>query len=449
MGARFQNWLNRNIWDFSEKRSGTISLENPQHTLNGFTLDQIFGGNTSLTGKSVSFDNSLTLSAYYRALAIKSGVLSSLPVKVYKKTDKGRIELKPSDHPVAKLLRKPDKVYSKSTYFERSSIHYDSWGNHVAIINTNRIGTVEGLILINPKDVDPIQKGQSVVYKIKDHGTLSSEDVIHVPNLGEGIWGKSVIRCAMEDFALQMMTRDHGSKFYANDGRPSGIFSPKAPLTDAQRSQKKDSWDKAKSKGGDIVAPYGIDYTPISIPPDEYAFLASNSFGITTISRWTGVPPEKLGDHTNASYNNFEHSGIGFLQDTEVPIVNKFEDEYTAKLFPTMGEEDLYIEFTVEAYLRADMKTKSELFSTYVQNGLKTPDEIRALNNDPEMGGNAGKLFMQSGTMPIDLINKLLERTPAQSRKSLRMKIEKQVKEGIDPQLIIEGIYNSNGNGKH
>jgi hypothetical protein len=97
----------------------------------------------------------------------------------------------------------------------------------------------------------------------------------------------------------------------------------------------------------------------------------------------------------------------------------------------------------LDAYLRADSQTKAEQFSKYVQNAIKTPNEIRKYNNDPALPGG-DDLMIQGATVPIQKAG--LKATP-QARQSLKKKIEKQVKEGLDPQLIIEGIFGNDGKG--
>jgi hypothetical protein len=138
--------------------------------------------------------------------------------------------------------------------------------------------------------------------------------------------------------------------------------------------------------------------------------------------------------------------GIEFLQDTMGPMVGKFEAEYTNKIFQLPSEESFYAEYNMDAYLRADTVAKAEAFARNIYSGIKTPNEIRRLNNDPAMDGG-DDLFMQSGTLQIKNLEKLVtnkNQAPAQ-RQSLRKKIEKQVRDGIDPQLIIEGIFGNDG----
>ena len=59
------------------------------------------------------------------------------------------------------------------------------------------------------------------------------------------------------------------------------------------------------------------------------------------------------------------------------------------------------IEFNLDALLRASLKDRMELYSKAVQNGLKTRNECRALENDQPLEGG-DMLTAQSNLLPLD-----------------------------------------------
>jgi HK97 family phage portal protein len=205
----------------------------------------------------------------------------------------------------------------------------------------------------------------------------------------------------------------------------------------------KESFGDAKNQGGEVALPFGWEYKEVGIPPKDADWVTTNDFSIATVTRWFGVPTQKLGDSA-VKYSNVEFMGIEFLQDTMAPIASKFEAEYTAKTYVLPSEAGYYKEFNLDAYLRADSQTKAEQFSKYIQNAIKTPNEIRKLNNDPAISGG-DDLMIQGATVPIRLAGQ--PKAAPVARQSLKKKIEKQVKEGLDPQLIIEGIFGNDGKG--
>lgn len=445
MGAKFQNWINKNVWEINPPQQRGVSLENKDAILSGWRLDQILGGNVSGSGRSISSEGALTLSAVYRAVSIKAGFISAMPFQVFKKVDNGRIL---ADHPAARLLNsKPNNKVSKVVYFDRAMQHFEMLGNHFALIHRNGIGRVDRLDLLHPNDVEVIEGKTSLFYKLKGvEGVISADDMIHVPNMGDGINGKSVLRYMREDASLMMDVRGYGESFFGRGGKPAGLLIPKAVVSATQRQETKQSFQEAKQQGGEVAMPYGWEYKEISVPPSDAEWVTTNDFAISTIARWFGVPTQKLGD-SKIKYSNVEFMGIEFLQDTMAPIAAKFENEYTNKLFQLSGEQDLYAEFNLDAYLRADSVSKAESLSKMIQNAMITPNEARKLDNRPSIDGG-DDLFIQGATVPLSTQKQmLLAKKPAATRQSLKKKIEKQVKEGIDPQLIIEGIFGNDGKG--
>jgi HK97 family phage portal protein len=443
--ARFQEWFNTYIWE-----TKSVNLENPRAPINGFTVGEMFGG-----GGPISYNASLTLSAFYRAEVIKSGILSTLPYKLYKKTPTGRIEVKPSEHPVARMFsKKVNSKMTKTVFLEKAMGQYDIRGAHFALIVSNGIERVQELIYLPYDEVTVFETRGDIAYKVKGiEDVVPSRQMIHIPNFD----GKSILQQAQDDFELQMNTRNYGSKFFKGNGKPLGLFLPKGnSVTDAQRAGIIDSFNKAKANNSDVALPAGWDYKELSVPPEQAGFLGTAQAGVADISRWTGVPLYKLADMSAATRNNVEQQAIEFLQDTMGPIGSKFENEHNTKLLTLPSEEDMYLEFNWDAYIKTDTITKAEAFSKSIQNSIKTPAEVRALNNDPFIEGS-DKLFIQGATVPIDLQAEMLKQPKAapaarrQKRYSLTeiQKILSEKYNMTNEQLDMFTKINGNGNGKH
>jgi len=68
------------------------------------------------------------------------------------------------------------------------------------------------------------------------------------------------------------------------------------------------------------------------------------------------------------------------------------------KLFPRASKQ--YVEFNVDGLLRGDFKTRMEAHATSIQNGIRTPNEVRdAENLEPMPEGD--NLMIQGATVPI------------------------------------------------
>jgi HK97 family phage portal protein len=378
--AYFQRFWNFLIW--GDQRS--TNLEDPNTSINGFTLTELFGGTESASGEKVNEKTAMTFSAVWRATAIISGIISSLPFKIYRKTKTGREEA--TDHPYWDLITNiPSKYYTKPVFFQRAINHYLNWGNFFARITAGMNANLE---LIHPsliKDVNVNTRGNLVYTFGEDIGEVRQDKIIHIPNQGDGILGKGIINQAKDDIGLEFARRKYGSRYFKNGGTANSILTTDQVLKPPQREEIAEWLRKQKLAGSDLVIDSGFKYTAMSMPPEAAQFLQTGEFSVETIARWYGVPKSKLASSKDPTHTNIENMSIEFLQDTITPILSKIEYEYTNKLLT----DEYYCEFDLNAYLRADAKTKAEMYRTGIMNGYMTINEVRAKENlNPIEGGD-------------------------------------------------------------
>lgn len=405
---------NKYIW--SERG---YNLEDPTQQINGFTVSEIFGGTPTKSGVSVNANSALTVSAAWRAVQILGGAASSIPCQPFKKTDKGRQQI--DSHPTYDMLTKRvNKKYTPSVWFDRVINHLHLKGNHFALPVRNSVGVVYELILIKPEDVEVYELANEVIYKFRgDENKYSSDEVIHVPHLGDGILGLSTIQKAKEDFGLEIARRNYGAEVYEAGGQVQGILNPKNNIDDPKRIKAQEAWREAKKTGKDVVMPFGFEYQKLTQSLTDVEFLQSGNFSVSTIARWFGVPPHKLFDLDRATWSNVEQMGLEFLTDTIAPILVKIEDEYTSKIYQLPRETKYYMEFNMSGYARADLKTRAESFAAQIHSGQLKPSEARAMENRDFVEGS-DRLFINQGSAPLDLLDEILKKnkvTQAQKEK--------------------------------
>jgi HK97 family phage portal protein len=231
-----------------------------------------------------------------------------------------------------------------------------------------------------------------------------------------------------------MSRRDYGSEVYSNGGQLQGLLKPNANLTDPQRLQAQNAFREAKKSSQNIVMPFGFDYVKMGFNPEEVEFLQAGNFSVATIARWFGVPPHKLFDLSRATFSNIEHMAIEFLQDTIAPILVKIEAEYTSKLFQLNSERKYYIEFNMNAYVRADIQARFNAYSTGVHAALIKPKEAREWEN-LEFVPESDRLFINQGSAPVDLIDQIvLKKQPVSNsaKEKLKAKFNGQTQEILD-----------------
>lgn len=436
-----------------ETRSETVNLENPNVPLNGFTLSQVLSGmRPSTSGVLVSPENSLRLSAVWRCTSILSGVISSLPCCPYQEDAKGN-RTKATNHPTYKLFRKrPNPLYTKTVYWERAVIHLLHRGNHYAEIVYGRNGVdIDHFNLILPTLVKGIRyvNGKLWYELVNQTELIPMDRMIHVPHLGEDpISGKSVITYAREDLGMEMARRDAGGRFWQDGGQPTQLLVPAQKITATQQAELKQNFREKKREGGAVVSPFGVTVANLSMTPQDQEFIMSGNFSIAAICRWFGVPLHKLSELERATLNNVEQLAIEFLQDTISPMIEKIENEYETKCYTLPSEDNLELEFDMNAYLRADSVAKGEANRNAIQNGYKSPNEAALEEGRPAIDGG-DRRFIQMNMMPLDKVDQVIskqQQKPVPQTKSEKLLNDvRQILEMAE----LEYKTNGNGNGQH
>jgi HK97 family phage portal protein len=200
--------------------------------------------------------------------------------------------------------------------------------------------------------------------------------------------------------------------FFRNGMRPSTVLSAPTYLTPEQRKRKEEwinEYTGAINNGRVPLIEGGWKLDTLSIPPEDAQLLASRQFDVEELCRWFHVPPPMIG-HTQAATawgSGLEQMLLWFLQFCLRPQLKRIESRISKSLIAPGQRRTVYAEFNVEGLLRADSNTRARLYATMVDHGLKTRNEIRALENDPPMAG-ADDLTVNAALLPIQLLGEFV-----------------------------------------
>lgn len=130
-------------------------------------------------------------------------------------------------------------------------------------------------------------------------------------------------------------------------------------------------------------------YQQLTLPPEDAQLLQTRSFSVEEICRWYGVPPIMVGhsEKVTAWGTGIEQIVIGFLTFSLRPLLARLEQSIRRSLIAPAERTKYFAEFAVEGLLRADSAARSAFYSTMVQNGVMTRNEVRRLENQPRVEG--------------------------------------------------------------
>ena len=389
------------------------SRDKPKDSTSGSSYS-FFMGN-SISGKNVTERSAMQMTAVYSCVRVLSEAIASLPLHLYRITDKGSKE-KAIDHPLYFLLHdEPNPEMTSFVFRETLMTHLLLWGNAYAQVIRNGKGEVVALypLMPNRMRVDRDEHGKLYYeYQVNTEdaptmkGTmvrLDPTDVLHVPGLGfDGLVGYSPIAMAKNAIGLAIATEEYGSKFFSNGANPSGVLEHPGVLKNPERVR--DSWNETFGGSSNAhkvaVLEEGMHYTPISIAPEQAQFLETRKFQIDEIARIFRVPPHMIGDLERSTFSNIEQQSLEFVKYTLDPWVCRFEAAIKRSLLSPDEKRKYIVKFNVDGLLRGDYQSRMTGYSIGINNGFMCPNDARQLENmdliPEEKGGNN---FMVNGNM--------------------------------------------------
>lgn len=363
---------------------------------------------TSSSGKVVTADKAMQLSAVWACIRLLSESVSTLPMKVYRREADGSRKLA-QDHPAYQVLcRRPNLEMTPSRFMLMVVASICLRGN--AFIEKKMIG--RKLVALNPL------LPQNMVVKRLDTGQLQytyTEDgkkrvipvdrMMHIRGFGlDGVCGMMPLSSGRDVFGAAMAVDESAAKIFENGLQTSGYISSKVALNKEQRERLRQylaAFAGSKNAGKMMVLEGDLSYQNVTMNPEDAQMLESRAFSIEEICRWFRVPPFMVGHVTKQSSwaSSVEGMNLIFLTNTLRPLLVNIEQEISRCLLDS--DEDYFAEFSVEGLLRADSVGRAAYYTTALQNGWMSRNDVRRLENLPPIPG--GEIYtVQLNLTPLE-----------------------------------------------
>ena len=362
------------------------SRDKPKNRVGG-GWNFFFGGTTS--GKAVNERTAMQTSAVYACVRILAESVAGLPLHVYERTANGSKSTKPS-HPLYRLLHdEPNREMTSFVFRETLMSHLLLWGNAYAQIIRDGRGFPIAFYPLLPDRmaVDRNESGELVYTYQSDKGQvkLRRENVLHIPGLGfDGLIGYSPIAMAKNAVGLALATEDYGAAFFANGANPGGVLEHPGVIKPEQADRLRESW-QSQFGGANAhkvaVLEEGLKFHQMSIPPEQAQFLETRKFQINEIARIFRVPPHMVGDLEKSSFSNIEQQSLEFVKYTLDPWVVRWEQSLQQALILPSEKATIFIKFNLDGLLRGDYQSRMQGYSTGIQNGFMSVNDVRSLED--------------------------------------------------------------------
>lgn len=330
--------------------------------------------------------------------------MSSLPLKLYKDN------FNQVNNRIADLMANgPNPFMTSFEFIRMMEVHRDTYGNAFALKKFNDQYQVDGLYILDPNRVEPVlEKGSYDLYYEVDTGEkryyVHNLDMIHVSHITtDGLKGISPIDVLRNSIDYDRKIREFSLSQMDSGLKASFILSMSTHLGEKEKLETLESFKNFyQDNGGVILLDSGSQLEEI-----KRDFIDLKVFEVEKVTRSRvaivfNLPLHMLGESEGNRYSNPETSSIEFTQNTMLPIVRQYEQEFNRKLLTDAERgRGLHFKFNLNALLRADEKTRGEFYFKGIRSGWITPNEVRAYEEKPPLPG-ADKLFMSKDLSPID-----------------------------------------------
>jgi len=398
--------------------------------------DDIAMGN--LSGTNVNADTAFKINAVYSAVSLIADTISTLPIDVFVRRDGARFPFRPS--PV--WVQQPDVDLPREAFYSQiiTSLLLD--GNAFIRVFSNNAGQIVNMMTLNPMrvEVDRASNGRLVFHVEGEDRPLTSEQIIFIPDLVRPgkIRGVNRVKALKENLGLALGLESFAATFFGQGTNMNGVLEYPGDLTAEQAAQLSESfsgnhkgWRKGHKTG---VLTGGATFKPVQTDPEKSQALEARRFAVEDVARAFNVPPHLLGVPGTNSYASVEQTNLAWVTHGLRPIVQKIEGALTPLMARTPGGENAFIRFNLDGLLRADFATRMTGYSTGLQAGFLSVNDVRRREDLRPIDDEA------ADTVRVPLANVAINEAQVVSQSQKVAMATQLVAGGFQPASVLEAL---------
>jgi len=369
----------------------------------------------------------LTVSPVFRALKLIMDTHGVMPVQYRKKDTIGgnfTEDMRGLGKRINYLLQvEPNPITTAADLWKQVTYNQHMRGNGFVYIERDEFGFPYRLWLCRMGEYNIMTGRYNFIMYLSDEGYVEKtdvprSDVMHFPNTyryQNGFWGMSTLEFAKGELGLIKTNKQQSLETAAKGGRVKGFIYEEKPAqgqgTLAFGMFNKDETDRyakemnTKVYQQDINFLRGTGFQNISMTAQDMQIIDQLQLSYDDCARYFGVPRPLLMLDTNSHYNDYQNATMEFHTRTILPEKADREKEIYRKidLDPQghYGMRDIHI--CEKPLLAMDPERQAKVDQLLLQNGTKTPNEIRQEHDMPAVE-NGGTPLASANLMTLDAL---------------------------------------------
>ena len=381
------------------------SLENPNVPVSAENFLHLMGLGEYQAGAgiTINIENAMGVPAIWAATNFISGTLASLPLEILNGNES---VTKSIGAWINRAVNPSMSSFAWRKYIFEQTL---TTGRSVTLIVRNGQGTITDLVPLDPSTISVYNKTTAQGYPTIGYraasATYDASEVIDLSYMTKAnmIDVRGPIMTHRDVIGMAIAASRYGAKAFQAGGIPPAVLQgPFQSGAAAQRASEDVAQATARlaREGRPVMAlPAGHELKSVGFSPEDMQLLELQKFCVEQIARIYSLPPVFLQDLSTGTFSNVEQQDLHFVKHTLRRWIEQTESELNLKLFGR--ESNQHIRFNVDSLLRGDLKTRMEAHATAVQNGIKTPNEVRE-HEELQPLPSGDELLIQGATVPIN-----------------------------------------------
>ena len=385
-------------------------------------------------GTSVSINNATQIGAVYACTRLLADTISSLPVDTFIRRNGDRLPFRPRP---AWVYEPEGPGSSRVEYFKQVVV--SMLLSHGAVVQVIRGGNGD-VVALQPLDPTRVTVRRNAAtrgreFVVDGKTVLPGDQVLYISEMRKpgSVMGTSRIEEVKNTLGLARALDEFASRYFSNGANAGGIIEFPGNLTQEQAKDVVEAFEaghkglRKSHKPG--VLSGGAKFQKIGSDAEQAQMLESRQFAVEEIARVFRVPPSMIGLNTPGamSYASVEHNAIQFVRYSLTPLIAAIEEAHN-RLLPG----DAFLRVNMDGLLRGDSATQAQVFSTAMQAGYMSVNDVRGLMDmRPVEGGDLPRVPLANISVGAASLIEEAQRVDMAS---------KLVQSGYDPAQVLSAL---------
>ncbi len=330
----------------------------------------------------------LGLTAFYRAVALISGTIAGLPLRVFQRFGERREE---QDHYLSSYPAGPYDL-SAFAWAETLVLHQLLHGEAFLRSIYNGAGEVIGLYPVHPLAINKVVwDGADKAFTIALSGGASeivtTGEMTHIPVMStDGLRGTSPLTVFRKSLQTAQQGEVAANRTFLTGALMSGMVTTEEDVEEVEAKAIADALNRktagAENAGALVFVNRALKFSPWRMNNVDAQFLESRRFSVEEVARMFGLPTHLLSVAGAVSNwgTGVAEANLALQKYVLMAYTSRIESALRAVLPPGW-----FAEFDYRGLLQGNPREEIELLIAQVAGGLLTANEARAIMNRPPL----------------------------------------------------------------